>query len=409
MKKPFLFTIFILLLQFGYPYSWESYGPSGIKATNTYFVGNANLDMLIMSDSGLFIVSNPQTWVYLDYHAKDAVHLDFENVLFVAGDNSSADGVYKLNIQTHQVEVIENILNPNFIEYYEPISTYYIGYDLGLLKSADGLNWEEIPEFNGMICSGMVSWNSGHILVNIIADLSHLFLSDDNGQTWTESTGSPGWITDMATCEDGKVYGVFPDNSYSSGLWSSADYGDTWDIEFYTTNLNTVKATNPYGVNILVGWTNSNTDYDGIAIYDSSVPLPGLIFLNENLPNTNINKIDFVGLLDVGILFACTDTGVFYCPDYFVGMPEPGSTHIFIEISPNPAREKTTITIENPDHLDLNPVYIMNSAGKIEDQIMISPGFSGKTKWNTGDLPAGVYYLVARTKNETITEKFILL
>jgi len=40
---------------------------------------------------------------------------------------------------------------------------------------------------------------------------------------------------------------------------------------------------------------------------------------------------------------------------------------------------------------------------------MISPGFSGKTKWNTGDLPAGVYYLVARTKNETITEKFILL
>jgi hypothetical protein len=29
--------------------------------------------------------------------------------------------------------------------------------------------------------------------------------------------------------------------------------------------------------------------------------------------------------------------------------------------------------------------------------------------WNKGNLPAGIYYLVVKTKNETFSEKFIVL
>lgn len=410
MKNFVLFLLFNFILQTGFSYTWISYGPEGIKATNLFYY-DEELALIIMSDSGFYLRDEnlPDTWQHFNYQMKEAVLLNPSTVLFVAGGGSYPDGIYSLHLPTLQVEQVEDCINPYFIKYFDNACLFYAGYDNGLLKSANGLDWEAVDFFTGRMCIGMDHYN-GHWIVNTVAAVTHLFLSDDNGNTWTESIGNPGLISAMAFADEGKLYGVFPSTSYSSGLWSSEDYGDTWEIEFYTTNLNTVNATSLYGGKLLVGWTNSETDDKGIAIYDPDVPLPGLIFLNENLPNTNINKIDFVELLDdVGILIVCTDTGVYYCPDYFVGSAEIIYPPISVQITPNPAKEEAFITIENPDHIDLLYVYIINSFGKIVNQIMTCRRFSGKFERKSVDLPAGIYYLMVRTKNETLTEKFIIL
>ena len=409
MKKPFLFTIFILLLQFGYPYSWESYGPEGIKATNMFVVGFTNLEMLIMSDTGFFLVTDSQSWEYFPYPAKDAAFYNNNTVYFVAGSGSYSDGIYQLDIESHEIEVVEYCPNPNFIKFYDFAADYYVGFEQGLLKSEDGIVWESVSFFSGRNCVGMEFYNE-HMVVNTIGNLSHLFLSDDDGATWTESTGCPGWITEMSFCGN-KLYGVFPDNSYSSGLWSSDDYGDNWVNEFYSVNMSDVFFDLSYN-RIFVSWKNSEDEFEGIADYYPNQPPPGLIFLNEGLPDKNINKINSLILLGGTNLFVCTDSGVYKNSGYLVNIVENDYNSPLISVFPDPVINQATFYINLKDEICKNvEMTIWNNSGIKVDELRYEKQLSDdfKITWSKGKLPAGVYYLVLKTKNETLTEKFIIL
>jgi len=413
MKKIFLFLIFISIFLNSYSYIWESFGPEGIKATNLYFYdyfGEEEVPLIIMTDSGFYLRDDngPEPWQHFDYPMKEAVMLNPGTLLFIASDGSYSDGIYTLHIESGQIDLVHFYLNPFFIRYYEDTDVFFAGNDSGLLRSEDGLIWESVPFFEGLICSDLQSCYS-HIIVTTQAALSHLFLSDDDGQTWTESYNQPGLFSSMVFREDCTAYGIFPGTSYSSGLWSSEDYGETWVNEFYSTNMNTVAVANGEGF-VMAGWKDATPPYEGIALCYTDNPVTEFIFLNENLPDKNINRIFYRLRICCGaILYVCTDSGVFDCPDYFVGIPEETAHRISIEITPNPVKGEAIITIENPDHSDLNPICIMNSIGEIEDQIVTNQGFTGNIKWKTRNLPSGVYYLVLKTENETITEKFIIL
>ncbi len=408
MKKLVLILVLFFTLQQSFSYTWQSYGPDSIQAIN--FCLCYTPYSIICSTEGMYLVDGG-VLEYFSYPAKDAAQLNNDTILFVAGNGSYSDGIYSLNVQTYQIEVIDYCINPNFIKYYEPGGVFYVGYETGLLKSEDGLNWEEVPYFAWKNCIGM-EYYSEHIIVNVSADITHLYLSADSGTSWFESSNNPGWITNMEFEHLGKLYGIFPDNSYSSGLWYSDDYGDNWDVEFYSTNMTDVCDV-LYCDKLLVSWKSPGEKNEGIAVYNPDEPPPGLTFLNEGLPNTNINKIKYQELLcTVGIIYVCTDEGVYICGDYFVGINEHFDQYGSINVFPNPVKDRTTIKANLPDLIgNNNSIIVLNNHGQKVDEIKFENNSSREfeTKWNKGDLPAGVYYLVIKTKKERLTKKFIIL
>ena len=412
MKKFILILFLFFTLQQTYSYSWRSYGPEGVKVNNLCFFEWSGY-YLVCSDTGMYLSANfwNPTWEYFNFPAKDAVSLNNDTLLVIANEGSYSDGIYSFNLQDYQFNVIDFCMKPNFIKYYEPGGVYYVGYENGLLKSEDGLSWGDVPFFDGKNCVGLEFYANENIVVNVSAAITHLYLSDNTGADWTEATSCPGQITDMAFTYQGKLYGVFPNNSYSSGLWFSDDFGDNWEIGFYSVDMNTICRIGSPEL-LLTGWRSAGGEHEGIAVYDAGEPSPGLTFLNEGLPNTNINKIKYRGLLrPVGIIFACTDEGVYVCGDYFVGINEHSNSRGHIKISPNPVTDRATITI-NMQELsgNNNSIIIFNNSGIIVDEISLEIPLHNEVvlEWGRGALPSGVYYLAIETKNGRWVEKFIV-
>ena len=408
MKKLILILVSFLVISQSFSYTWQSYGPDTIQAINVCFFEPPFEYSIICSTNGMYLMDGYQGEVleYFSYPAKDAAQLNNDTILFVAGDGSYSDGIYSLNVQSYQVEVIHYCINPNFIKYYEPGGIFYVGYETGLLLSEDGLTWSEEPYFAGKNCIGM-EYYSEHIIINVSADVTHLYLSDDSGASWFEGSNNPGWITNMAIKYYGKLYGIFPDNSYSSGLWSSTNYGDSWVNEFYSTNMTDVAYVMNYD-KILVCWNSAGEKDEGIAIYES----PGFTFINDGLPDTDINRIKVLDLFGGSIIYACTNNGVYSCGDYFVGINEHTTHSGSVDVFPNPVNSHTTIMVNLPEPINFdNSIKILNINGEIVDEIKFENNSFNEFEinWNKGNLPAGVYFLVIKTGKEILTEKFVIL
>ena len=410
MKRITLILVLIFSIQQGFSYTWESYGPEGIKAENLILLNSSHAHSLICTDSGMYLNTSLgiPNWEFFAIPSKDATLLNNDTLIIIGGSGSYSDGIFGLDLQTYEYSLIDYCFKPNFIMYYEPDDVYFLGHEYGLSKSVDGLNWSEVSFFEGKKCVEMEhNYFQGNLIVNVSADISHLYLSNNGGTDWTEASNSPGWVTEMAFYSIEEVYCIFPDNSYSSGLWYSGDYGDNWENAFYSTNMNTICNVS-YSDKLLLGWKNIEKDDEGVAVYDPDAPPPGLTFLNEGLPNTNINKIVYEGLLGGAIIFVCTDNGVYLCQDYFVGVDEHPSQNSTIDIFPNPVTKQTTIklNLREINGTD-NSISIYNNQGKTVDEIKI--GTNPEIIWDRGSLPSGVYYMVVKNKKEKLTRKFVIL
>jgi len=310
MKKLVLILVLILTLQQSFSYTWENYSPPGIKANNLCLFWSDYGCALICTDSGMYLNTNSwmPMWEYFNYPVKDAQLLNNDTLLVIANEGSYSDGIYSFNLQTYEYTNIDFWYRPNFIEYYETEGVFYVGFETGLVKSEDGLNWTEIPYFAGMNCVDLEFYYD-HIIVNVLADLTHLFLSDNSGINWFEASTSPGWITDMTFNWQGELYGIFPDNSWSSGLWYSNDYGDNWEVEFYSVYMTALEFHNEE--KLFVGWHSPVKDYEGIALYN--LQNQEFTYLNEGLLNTNgIVTIYRINYLNIG-KYNCILTYLWFC------------------------------------------------------------------------------------------------
>lgn len=232
-----------------------------------------------------------------------------QQLILIQGNGSYSDGVYKFNEYTHQFEVIEWIFEPNFLVYNETEQEYFIGAYDGLYKSSDGENWDEVTYFSDMNCVDMVFLDN-HYTVSVTGSIYHIYYSDDYGITWNASTNSP-LITDMSFRNDSTLFGIFPGPSNSSGLWSSTDFGATWQVEFWSDFLSCV------GINmtdnIFVGWEAD----DGVAKWLGN----DLVFMNDGLPNLSINKLYVNPAMSSIHIMAFTDSGAYMLNNYVSSEP----------------------------------------------------------------------------------------
>jgi len=302
-------TCWILLIaNSGFGHAWQGYGPTDITVNNCYFhTAEPYYSVLCTSDS--LLIDDDMGWhaySYSDLSIWDAYHLNADTLIVVLGDSSWSDGIWAFNRQIGQFEILEWCFIPHFVMYSPAYATYYVGFGYGLMKSTDGISWDTIEYFDWIDCVSMACFGN-HI---VVSGGGQIFYSDD-GITWNNAIGPP-IISDMVFLDNGMLYGIFPDNSYSSGLWSSEDYGMTWNVEFWDLQMTSVGKDSDN--TLFVGWHDPVTRSEGIAIW---VPeLEDLTFINEGLPERSINKIKTNHLVDCPSVICCTENGVFYVTAY---------------------------------------------------------------------------------------------
>ncbi len=320
MKTRVIIILIILLPFSGKSYTWELLGPDTVNVSEICF-GVAMPYWVICADNGMYLYnySTHETTFHSNGNLpiQGAAHLNADKFIVVMGDGSWSDGIYTFDINTLQFEVVEWIPNPTFLYYNEQNATYYAGFHFGgMYSSSDGLTWDEIPYFSGKSCVCMCNYGN-HLAVSEVSNLYNIHWSDDGGESWNQSPGGSPMITNMRFSQEGKLHGIFPDYSNSSGLWYSDNYGNNWDVEFWSDNMSAV-GFDVFG-HIFVGWESATAGNEGIAYYNPNAGPPGLNYYNIGLGNLNINGIKTNPTMSAPALFVCTEGGVYFSYDLFVG------------------------------------------------------------------------------------------
>jgi hypothetical protein len=281
-------------------------------------------------------------------------------------------------------------------------------------ESTDGMNWSEIVYFNMKDCVAMAYYEN-HFVVS--AD-NEIYYSPDSGVIWNQ-LGSL-IISDLTFKANGTLYGIFPGPSNSSGLWSSYDFGVSWNVEFLSLFMSSVGMDTES--NIFVGWELPGTD--GVASWD---PInQELEFFSEGLPNLNINKITYNPYIESFNVVCCTDSGAYMLTDYVgVGVEneELEITNYNLRNYPNPFKPSgagrspaTTISFFLPDKSGNAQIEIYNLKGQNIKTIVnekMEQGlhqiiWDGKND-NNQYVASGVYFYKLKVNNKNIAIKKCLL
>lgn len=402
MKKLIVITTVMFVSTFLFAYEWDRIGPDNIMVNNfnTVFY-NISLEILCASD-GIYI-NEGGTWIEYTYGglpAWSAVGLDPNNILVLMGNGSYSDGIYKFNLTSHQFEVVEWIIFPNFLHYCEFDNTYYAGSSYGMLKSTDGLSFTSIEYFDMKDCKALTFFEN-HFVVS--AD-NETYCSPDSGETWIPAQlGSP-IISDMSFHNDGTLYGIFPGGSNSSGLWSSIDFGENWNVEFWSDLMSSVGI--DASGNIFVGWEN-----DGVAAWNTSTQ--ELEYFNEGLPNLHINKISIHTEIDCINIVACTESGAYLLTNYTVGIEEgkPGYQNFSLNNYPNPFDNETTVvfSVEKTASTTLSMYNMFGNEVTTLFSGMAEAGQEYKFVFSGANSSEGIYYCKLQSGVKINTVKKMVL
>jgi hypothetical protein len=408
MKKLIIYFLF-LLPSVTWGYSWNSIGPSGITANDICFnVGSQNYTVICTS-TGICISdasgSNWNSFTHSGMPVWQAIPFDSADILLVMGDSSSIDGIYKFNFVMNQFILVKQILYPTFIQFCPTNQTYYAGSVWnGLMSSSDGLNWNIVSFFASQTIASMDFFNN-HMVVSKGYQYNSIYCSSDTGRTWNQGDG--GYLSYIAFHPSGKLYGLIP-MSISGSLRESDDFGQNWNILYWSTGIKTIGY--DASGNVMVGWNNPNsTWYDqGIAKYNTSSH--AMTFYNEGLPNLNVNKIRFNPLLSAIVLFCCTDSGVYFTNDYWTGINNLYD-EAQVDVFPNPCSNMTNIKFSLPRYEgSVVKLFIYNCTGSImkEETYFISNSAQSSIKVNVSDIPPGIYLYRLQAGQYSITKKLIV-
>ncbi|MFC1898101.1 T9SS type A sorting domain-containing protein [Candidatus Cloacimonadota bacterium] len=364
---------------------------------------------VLACEDGL-LIENGEEWIQMSSGLPvwNILHFSDHEFILIQGNGSYSDGIYKFNEYTNEFEIIEWIYYPNFLVYNWIDQQYYVGAYDGLYKSCDGEIWEEVSHFSDMNCQDMVFWDN-HSAVSVAGNIFGVHCSDDYGQTWTLPSPDSPYITDMSFRNDSILFGIFPDTSDSSGLWSSSDYGSSWQNEFYADSLSCVNSDmNGY---TFVSWEENN----GVARWSNGTLVP----MNDGLLNRSVNSLFVNPSMSVIHIMALTDRGAYMLSDYqtfsenILFKPE-----IILSNYPNPFNPSTTITFSLDTELKENAeLSIYNLKGqKIKTLTTNSchPELvEGSVIWNGTDnsnnpVSSGIYYYKLNIPNSPV-KKMVLL
>ncbi len=416
MKSLYLIILLLLILPtFSLAYVWESIGPNSIEANNFYVWGGGIFYEIICTSDGM-LVNIDENWEefnygYLPIWDVESVVLATADLIVVMGDGSYSDGIYFFNFSNYEFMIVEYFINPRFIEFFIADAHYYVGGEQGLIKSETGISWEAVDFFNGKYCHDMVAYDNNYV----VSTDDGIYFSNDSGTNWFLAN-TITYLSDLVFSSTGILYGIFPDESWSSGLWSSVDYGNNWNVEFWSINMSSVGF--DCENNLFVGWEEANVDHEGVAVWTPDIS--ELTFFNDGLENTNINKITVHPMIDCNNILCCTDGGVYLLSDYFTIADPIIIPKSDLELSnyPNPFNPSTTISFTlNTENTENTEIVIYNLKGQKVREFTIPHSSSlipNQITWNGTDknnqpVSSGIYFYKLKTDNHEETKKMILM
>ncbi|MBI4646149.1 MAG: T9SS type A sorting domain-containing protein [Bacteroidia bacterium] len=406
--KTFLTIILGFLCIYLYAYNWTLYGPSGVHANNILFGAGSHSYSVICTNTGICVNDCPcggwNTYT-LGLPVWEAAPHDTSHILLVAGNGSYSDGIYNFDIISHTFNIIQYCYIPTLIRLCTVNNLYYAGTRYNsLLYSTDGITWDTVPYFSDKACAAL-DYYEQHLVAIQENNLFATYFSSDSGQSWAQSLSNI-LLHDIAFHPSGLLYGVFTGFSNSSGLYLSADYGETWNIVQWSDQMNTVGF--DVAGNIFAGWHSSTIESPGVAVYDTISQ--NFNFISEGLPNKNIHKFKINPLLSNATIFTCTDTGVYYCNDYLTNNTEIIATSGQIKIYPNVFNDNGFYVSVNSDAKACNVrLSLYDFSGRLLEQQ--EEKFDGNSifieHFNASDLKQGLYFLVVDIDNASQIFKLV--
>ncbi|MFO7897302.1 MAG: T9SS type A sorting domain-containing protein [Candidatus Cloacimonadales bacterium] len=391
MKKVIILLLLIHSLAL---FSWNSFGPPDLNVNN-YLCANTDI---LCTESGLLLYDwEADEWIEYSYGGLpiwQAIRHGIDEILVVMGAGSYSDGLYSFNLNSEEFTVIEWMINPNFI--YQTVAGYYVGYESGLLFSNDLQNWVAVDELAGYDCVDMESSAAG--LVVSTGDL--VFHSTDGAATWSAAENSP-LITDMTFDQAGKLWGIFPSVSNSSGLYSSSDLGETWDVEMWSLGMSSVYWV---GGEIYLAWEADFGEGSGVARWNETTNAPE--FMNDGLPDTEINKLTTNDMVDCYNLVACTEAGAYIEFELQVSAEEQEIAPLTTFSNyPNPFAKQTTFSLHHPRQQIENYTYqIYNIKGELVETLE-----NKQAVWQSENRASGIYLVKLFANQQEIAHKKISL
>ncbi len=402
--KTVCFFITLILSQFAYG-TWLPFGPDSISANRVCFnIDNQN-HWAVCHDGGIQVydlVSQSWTNYPSEMPVFDACYLDGNSALVIMGDGTDSDGLYSFNPAVGTFEVIKYVETPHFIYWNWDNGQYFIGHHLGLLTSTDGWNWEDIEVFSNKNMVSMDTYQN-HYAVSEMDNLYGVWYSDDSGSTWNYTSASP-MISELSFDHDGILWGIFPDESWSSGLYCSDDFGETWNVKYWSVNMHCIEI-DPMN-NVAIGWGENESGLEeGFALFDQLDST--LNFINEGLSNLIINDIVMNPSMSAIALFCSTENGAYFSYDYFVRAKEFETDKNEILIYPNPADDILNITTNSLQGFnDTRVIIIENGGGQVFNSTNAS---SGKPiRIDCSSFPAGLYYVFIKDTEKQIVRKLVI-
>ncbi|MCD6181686.1 MAG: hypothetical protein J7K89_04820 [Candidatus Cloacimonetes bacterium] len=411
--KPRLMLLLIACLWISlWGYQWIPIGGDGHEIYS-YCPSVVGLYQHILGCENGLLLYNGEEWEQVETSLPvwDVLPFDASHVIFIQGCGSYSDGVWLMNLNTHEITVLEWFIFPRFLVYDAQQLGWYLGTDEGLYFSSDGSSWTEQTFFASMECNDMVM-HENHYIVSVDNAANHVYLSDDYGLTWEGTANYTLPLKDMEFGYDGVAWGIFPGFSNSSGLWKSEDFGANWEVAAWSDDANCVCIAP--GGSVFMGWESS-----GVAKYHDN----NLNFMNNGLPCLNINRLYVNPAMSIMHVMALTDSGVYMLTDFVsTDPPVTPAYQTWMQNYPNPFNPSTKIMFSlTANDAEDAKIEIFNARGqKVRELgIDLSPrtelrDLSCSVTWDGTDaagraVASGVYFARLMSRGMHLAQKKMLL
>lgn len=384
----------ILLTAAGTALALESYpfGPNADEITAIQIASQPESYGVIQDDEKKLVLSESRIYHEYSYGGggltiKSLLPKDDNTLMVLMGDGSYSDGVWDFDLHEHTWTVNEWIFSPNFLKYCASNSSYYLGAQQGLYQSTDAETWIRLQDLGLVACTEFCYYGN-HLAV--LRD-SFVYTSHDAGQTW-QSTTSPFFETIRYT-DNGVLYAIMARMSDSDGLWRSYDFGENWEVVFYSSDLACIGPN--FGDYLPLGWAQRNLRSSTVFLLDSD---DSLIELDHPDLYAATRQMDPFPLINTPSFYVLNDNGLYYLTNFMeIAVDDPVAPAMAqLNVYPNPNRGVLEITLGKCECSEMLKLY--NAKGQFICKLPASPDPAGQLQWNLNqelgrELPTGIYYI----------------
>jgi photosystem II stability/assembly factor-like uncharacterized protein len=229
--------------------------------------------------------------------------------------------------------------------------------------------------------------------------------TSDGGNTWNSVMGDPFYeFTSIYAVDDLTAYvtGIYLGLPHVPVIFKTMDGGSSWTSQTFTQDESLADI---YFADEYNGWAVGGTTTSATILRTND---GGETWYDEE-PGTN-HYLTAVCIMDASSGWATGANGTVIAieNDIFTGI-EDQVTAIDVNVYPNPASDRLTITLDSESEETAN-IYIVNSLGQVVYSGLSPSANSNNThSINTSGFVRGLYTVVIENGSESISEKVIVM